>query len=93
MRANQHLAQLNKVAVFLVIDLNDTPRVATSADLATIGVGDLVSRTNNRKRNLGQYLIVLRDCFLVVKLVAGPLKDLDLVVLYVGENLQVLLEL
>ena len=35
--ADQHLAQLDKVAVLLVVDLDDTPWVATATDLAAIG--------------------------------------------------------
>lgn len=88
-RADKHLPQLDEVTVLLVIDLNDTPWVATATDLTAISVGDLVSRTNNSKGNLGQDLVVLGNRLLVVKLVTGALEDLDLVVLDVGENLQV----
>ena len=50
--ADQHLAQLDKVAVLLVIDLNDTPRVLTATDLTTISGLDKLVGSDNCKRNL-----------------------------------------
>jgi hypothetical protein len=88
--ANQHLAQLDKVTVFLVVHLNDAPWVATAADLATLGVGNLVVGSNNSERNLGHDFLVLGDRLLVIELVAGSLEDLNGVVLDVGEDLKTL---
>ena len=85
--SDEHLAKLNEVTVLLVIDLDDTPRVGTTADLATIGAGDLVVGTNDSERNLGHDLVVLGDCLLIVELVSRSLEDLDTVVLDIGEDL------
>jgi hypothetical protein len=86
--ADEHLAELDKVAVLLVVHLDDTPGVATAADLAAVGVGDLVIGTDNSEGDLGHDLVVLGDGLLVIELVAGALENLDLVVLDVCENLQ-----
>ena len=52
---DQHLAQLDKVAVLLVINLDGAPRVLTTAHMATVsGLDDLV-RSNNGERNLALY--------------------------------------
>jgi hypothetical protein len=85
--ADKHLAQLDEVAMFLVIDLNDTPGVAAAADFATFGSGDLSVGTDNSEGNLVHDLIVLGNGLLVVELVARALEDLDVVVLDVAEDL------
>jgi hypothetical protein len=85
--ADQHLAQFDKVAVFLVVDLNDTPRIATTAHFTAICCGDLGVGTNNGERNFGHNLLVLGNGLLVVKLVAGSLKDLNRMVLDICKNL------
>ena len=88
MCADEHLAELDKVAVLLVVNLNDTPWVATSADLAAIGTGDLGGSSDNCERNLGQDLVVLGNRLVVIKLVARTLEDLDVVVLNIGKDLR-----
>jgi hypothetical protein len=85
--ADEHLAELDEIAVLLVVHLDDTPRIATTADLAPIGVGDLVVSANNGEGDLGHDLVVFGDRLLVIELVARPLKDLNLVVFDVGKNL------
>ena len=89
--ANKHLAQLDEVAVLLIIDLNDTPGVATAADLATFRRGDLGIGTDNGEGNLVHDFVVLGNGLLVVELVARALEDLDVVVLDVAENLELML--
>ena len=89
--ANKHLAQLDKVAVLLVVDLNDTPGVATAADLATFGSGDLGVGTDNGKGDLVHNFVVLGNGLLVVELVARALEDLNVVVLDVAEDLEMVL--
>jgi hypothetical protein len=86
--ADQHLAQLDKVAVLLVVDLDDTPGVATATNTAAIGCGDLRVGTDNGEGNLGHDLLVLGNSLLIVKLVAGTLEDLDGVVLDIGKDLE-----
>jgi hypothetical protein len=85
--ADQHLAQLDEVAVLLVVDLDDTPGVATTTDTAAVGGGDLGVGTNDGEGNLGHDLLVLGNSLLIVKLVAGTLEDLDGVVLNIGKDL------
>ncbi len=85
--ADEHLAKLHEVAVLLVVDLNDTPGVTTAANLAPVGVCDLVVGADNGERNLGQDLVVLGDGLIVIELVPGALEDLNLVVLDVGKDL------
>lgn len=82
------MAELDEVAVLLVVNLNDTPWVATSADLAAIGAGDLGSSSDNCKRNLGQDLVVLSNRLVVIKLVTRALEDLDVVVLDIRKDLR-----
>jgi hypothetical protein len=85
---DEHLPQLDEIAVLLVIHLDDTPRVATTADLAAIGSGDLIRSANNGEGNLGHDLVVLGNGLLVIELIPGSLKDLNLVELDVGKNLK-----
>ncbi|KAI3475748.1 hypothetical protein L1887_62826 [Cichorium endivia] len=86
-RADEHLAQLDEVAVLLVVDLDDAPGVAAAADLATFGGGDLGVGADDSEGNLGHDLGVLGNGLLVVELVAGALENLDVVVLNVAEDL------
>ena len=88
--ADKHLAQLDEVAVLLVVDLDDSPGVATAADLATFGSGDLGVGTDNGEGYLVHDLVVLGNGLLIVELVARSLEDLDVVVLDVAENLKVI---
>jgi class 3 adenylate cyclase len=85
--ADQHLAKLDEVAVLLVVDFDDAPRIATATDLAAIRCADLVGSTNDSERNLGHDLIVLCNGLLIIELVPGTLEDLDLVELDVCKNL------
>lgn len=86
--ADQHLAQLDKVAVLLVVNLDNTPGVATTTDTAAISGGDLRVGTNHSEGDLGHDLLVLGNSLLVVKLVAGTLEDLDRMVLDIGKDLE-----
>jgi hypothetical protein len=85
--ADQHLAQLDKVAVLLVVDFNDTPGVATATNAATISSGNLRVGTDNGEGNLGHDLLVLGNSLLIVELVAGALEDLDGVLFDIGKDL------
>jgi hypothetical protein len=86
--SDEHLAQLDEIAVFLVVNLNDTPRVTTSANLAPIGAGDLRIGTNHSEWNLGHNLVILRNCLIIIEFVTGSFKDLDVVVLNICEYLK-----
>jgi hypothetical protein len=39
-RPDQHLSQLDEIAVFLVVDFDRSPWIRTSSDLTTIWSGD-----------------------------------------------------
>lgn len=85
--SNEHLTELDKVAVVLVINLDHTPRVNTAADNAAIGSLDGLIRTDNSKRNLAGDFLGLSNSFLILVLVSGRLEYLDVVVGNVRENL------
>lgn len=85
---DKHLAELDKVAVVLVVDLHDTPWVCTTANLATVGSLDNPVRANNGKRDLAGNLLGFRNSFLILVLVRRGLEDLDLVVGDVREYLE-----
>ena len=84
---NQHLAQLYKVTVILVVYLYHAPRVTTSTDLSTIRVRDLGIGTDNGEWDLGQDLLVLIDSLVIVELVTRTFEYLDGVELNVGKDL------
>ena len=86
--SDKHLAELDKVAVVLVIDLHDTPRVRTTANLAAVKGLDNPVRANNRERDLAGNLLGLRNSLLVLVLVRRGLEDLNLVVGNVCEYLE-----
>lgn len=87
MRANKHLTELDEVAVFLIVNLNSTPGIPPSTDLASVSGRNFGVGTDNSKGNLGKDLVVLGDGLFIVKLVSRTLEDLDVVVSNVGEDL------
>jgi hypothetical protein len=88
MRTNQHLPQLDKVAVLLIIDLDDAPGVLTRTDdPAVLGLDGGVG-ADDGKGDFRHDFAVFRDCFVVVEFVAGGFEDLDLVVFDVGQDLR-----
>jgi hypothetical protein len=89
--ADEHLAELDKVTVFLVIDFNHTPGVATSTDFASLRRLDLSVGSDNGKRHLRHYLVVLGYGLVIIKVVARALEDVDLVVVNIRKNLTPLL--
>jgi hypothetical protein len=87
MGSDKHLSKLDKVTVLLIVHLDDTPRVLTTADLAPVGRLDLLSGTNNSEGDLGHDLVVLSDGLLVIKLISRALENLDAMVLNVRQDL------
>ena len=85
--SDQDSTELLEVTVLLVVHLNHTPRVATTADLAAFGSLNLGVGADDGKGNLGHDLVVLRDRLFVVQFIAGALEDVNVVVVNVGENL------
>jgi len=86
-RANEHLAQLDEITVVLVVDLDDTPWVLATTNLATFWSGDLGIGSHNGERYLGKNLVVLRGGLLVIVLVSRTFEDLNVVVVDVRQNL------
>jgi TctA family transporter len=74
--------------VLLVVDLDDTPGVATATDATTVSSGHLGVGTNNGEGNLGHDLLVLSNGLLIVKLVTGTFKDLEGVLFDIGKDLE-----
>jgi len=52
-RSDEHLSELDKVAVVFIVDFNDAPRVCTASDLATVRGVDEVVGADYRKGDLG----------------------------------------
>ena len=86
--ADKHLAQLDKVAVFFIVDFDHTPWVSSAAHLAPIGRWDLGISADNREWHLGHDLVVLCNGLFVVELISWTFEDLNIVVGNVGENLK-----
>ena len=86
--ADQHLAQLDEVAVLFVVDFDHAPWVATSADSATLRGLDLGVGADDSERHFRHYLVVLGDCLLVIELVSRALEDVDVVMVDIGEDLE-----
>lgn len=85
--ANEHLAELDEVAVVLVVDLNNTPGIGTTTDFTTVRGCDNLVRTNNGKRNLAGDLLGLSQRLLILVLVSGGLEDVNLVAGDISKNL------
>ena len=86
--ANEHLSELHKIAVVLVVHLNDTPGVRTSADLATVRCFHNFIRAYNGKRNLASDLFSLGDGLLIFVFISGCLEDMDIMMGNVGQDLR-----
>jgi hypothetical protein len=49
MRVNQHLSQLDEIAVRLIVHFDGSPRISSTSHLTTVGSGDEVVRTYDSK--------------------------------------------
>lgn len=98
---DEHLAELDKVAMFLVVHFNHTPGVLSSSDLTTIGRSDhrvgsdhsewdlalVVSGVSGARTGTDDDLLVLLDSLFVLVLVRWGLEDSDPVVVDISEDL------
>jgi len=85
--ADEHLAKLDEITVVLIVDLNNTPWVCTSADLTTVrGFNDLVG-ADDGKRDLAGNLLSFCKCLLILIVVSGSLEDVDVMVGNIRKNL------
>jgi len=64
--SDQHLSQLDEVAVLLIVHLDDTPWVAAASDFAALGVGYLVVGSHDGKWNFRHDFLVLCDGLFIV---------------------------
>lgn len=85
---DEHLAELDKVAVILIVNLDDTPGVGAATDVTTIRSLDDFIRTNNSERNLAGDFLGLSDGLLILVLVSGRLENVDVVVGNISKNLR-----
>lgn len=86
-RADEHLAQLDEVAVLLIVDFNHAPGVRAPADGAPIARLDFAVRAYDCEGDLGRDFLVFPNRLFVVVFILRRLEDADLVVCNVGEDL------
>jgi hypothetical protein len=84
---DEHLAQLDEIAMLLIVHFNDAPWVSTTAHLAAISSGHLSVGTDNRERHLGHDFVVLSNSLVIIKLVSWAFEDLNVVIGDVIEDL------
>ena len=89
MGANEHLAELDEIAVVFVVNFDDTPWITSTANFPAVGIRYLGIRSNNSERNLGKDFLVFCYRLFVVELVLGPFEDLDGVEVDIGQNLEI----
>lgn len=86
-RTDKHLSQLDEVTMIFVVDLDDTPGVRATAHLTAIrGLHEPI-RAHDGEGNLARYLLRLGNGLLVLVLVRWCLKDVNVVVVDVGQYL------
>jgi hypothetical protein len=88
---DEHLSELDEVAVLLVIDLDDTPWVRPPAYFTTIRGLDNLIRADDSERNLAGNLLGFSNGFLVFIFICGCLEDVNVVVGNISQNLSLLL--
>ena len=86
--ADEHLPELDEIAVLLVINFNNTPRICAPAHFTAIGCLDEGIRAYYGKWNFAGDLLRLGQRFLVFVLVSRCLEDVNVVVSNVGQNLR-----
>lgn len=84
---HEHLTELHKVTVVLVIDFNHTPWVGTPTNFSsTRGLDDVV-RTNDCEGDFAGNLFRFSNRFLILILVSRCLEYMDIMMGNVSENL------
>ena len=89
-RPDEHLAELNEVAVLLIVHLDDTPRVFATANFTAIWCLNKVVRAYYGERNFAGNLLRFSQRLLIFILVGWRLEDVDVVVSDVSENLSLM---
>ena len=86
-RADKHLAQLDEIAVLLVVDFDHAPWVRAPPDRATVACRDFTVRADDGEGDLGGNFLVFPNRLFVIVFVLWRLENTDLVVCDIGENL------
>ena len=87
-RPDEHLTQLDEIAVLLVINFNHAPWVRTPPEGAPIARLDFTVQAYDSEGDLSSDLLIFPDRLFVVVFVLWCLEYADLVVGDVGEDLQ-----
>jgi hypothetical protein len=86
--ANKHLSKLDEITVLFIIHFNNTPRILTSANLATVGGVYKPVRTNDSERNFAGNLLSFSNRLIVLVVIGGCLEDVNVVMSYIRQNLK-----
>lgn len=86
-RPDKHLPELDEVTVVLVVDLDYTPWVCTTAHFATIRRLYQAVGADNGEWNLACDFFSFGKGFLILVLVCRRLEDMDVVVRNVSQDL------
>jgi hypothetical protein len=83
----KHLAKFDEVAMVLVVNLDDTPRVGPPANMMAAWRHDDPIGTDHSKRNFARNF--LRFCYglFIFVLVGRCLEDVNIVIGYIRKNL------
>ena len=85
---NEHLAKFDEVAVFFVIDFDNTPRILASTNLTAVGCINELVGADNCERNLAGNFLCFGDGLFVFIIISGCLEDVNVMMLDVRQNLQ-----
>lgn len=85
--SDEHLAELDEIAVLLIVNLNDTPGVSTTTDVATIMSLDKLIGTNDGERDLACNFLCLSNSLLVLIFISRRLENLNVVIGNIGKDL------
>lgn len=86
--ADKHLTKLDKVAVVLVVDLDNTPRIFTSTDCTPVSGRHWRIGTNHSKGDLAGDFLSLCNSLLVLVLISRSLESVDIVMRDISQNLE-----
>jgi hypothetical protein len=85
--ADQHLSELDKVAMILIIHFDDTPWISPSAHLTAIRSShNLVGADNSKGYFAGNFLVLGNSLFILV-FIRGRLEDVDIVMCNIRKDL------
>jgi hypothetical protein len=101
-RPDKHLPEFDKIAMFFLVDFDDSPWIGSTSGHAIIGGSDDIVRTDYGKGDLAlrrlsaigeisgytySDFLVLLDGFLIFIFVCGRLEDTDAMVVNIGKDL------